>query len=111
MSAEKRVSIAYAWDTPEYQLRVKKLAAALEANGIEVRFDQWDAEPGQSLNYFMERLMLDEQLNNVLLLLSPIYKIKADQALGGVGRETQYARDKIMRDVKQTRFIPVLFAV
>lgn len=104
------VFLSYSWDSLDHQKRVKRLYATLRSQGIDARMDFADVHPGQDLNIFMERSMTSPDIDKVLLLLSPGYKMKADTMTGGVGQEALYARDHVVKDVEQRRFIPVLFA-
>lgn len=104
-----KVFISYAWGTKEYQHKVMGFAGELKLNGIDVVIDKVSALPGNDLNHFMESCVSDETITNVLILLDENYAIKADARVGGAGAETQIISSKIYNQVKQEKFIPVVF--
>lgn len=104
-----KVFISYAWGSKEYQERVLTLARDLVANGIDVLLDKWDLKEGNDKYSYMEQSVKDETVTNVLLLLDPIYAKKADERSGGVGTETQIISPEIYNNVKQDKFLPIVF--
>ena len=104
-----RVFISYAWGDETHQTRVRQLATALLNAHIEVVLDQWDLKLGQDMTVFMERVLSDPSITNVLMLLDANYVRKADARRGGVGTETQLISPEVYSDPHQTRFVPVLF--
>lgn len=105
-----RVFISYAWGDDNYKARVLRLAAALRTEaGVDVVLDSWDLRAGQDMTVFMERVVGDPSITNVLLLLDANYVRKADARRGGVGTETQLISPEVYSDPHQTRFVPVLF--
>lgn len=108
-SIEKpKVFISYSWAGEEYEQQIYKLCKALKENGIEVIYDKWSLKPGNDLNYFMENIITDKELTNVLILLDPSYAKKANNRSGGVGKETQIISEEVYNKVGQTKFIPVI---
>lgn len=104
-----KVFISYAWGTKEYQDKVMGFAGELKLIGIDVVIDKVSALPGNDLNHFMESCVTDETITNVLILLDENYVNKADARVGGAGAETQIISSKIYNQVKQEKFIPVVF--
>lgn len=106
---EKIVFISYAWDTEEHNRWVLKLADFLiEEGGLEVIIDQYDLRPGGDLNYFMESGL--EKADNVIMILTPKYKTKADRREGGTGFENSIISGNLyeIQNESNNKFIPIL---
>jgi menaquinone-dependent protoporphyrinogen IX oxidase len=69
-----RVFISYAWENDEYRTLVKRLAARLREDGIDVRLDAWHLE-GLSIPEFMSREV--RHADKILVVCSPQYRQKA----------------------------------
>lgn len=80
------VFIHYSWDNESHKKWTLFLADRLIADGIEVIFDRYDLKLGSNNNYFMEKI---ETADKVLLIMTPDYKIKADNRTSGIGYEYQ----------------------
>ena len=103
-----KVFISYAWADKDYQDLVLSFASQLVHDGIDVIFDKWDLSEGNDTYAFMEKCATDPSVTNVLMLLDPVYAIKADEHSGGVGTETQIISAKLYNEVNQDKFIPVV---
>lgn len=66
-------------------------------------------EEGNDLYAFMEKSVIDPTITNVLILLDPQYKEKANGKKGGVGTETQIISPAVYNKVEQTKFLPIVF--
>ena len=84
-----KVFISYAWTDDDFSSKVASFVNRLRMDGIDTVFDQTDLKFGNSMIQFMERSVHDANITNVLLLLTPEYKEKADLKKDGVGTETQ----------------------
>lgn len=104
-----KVFISYAWTSDAYVNKVAAFASSLINIGIEVLFDKFEMKPGNELNDFMEKSVKDATVTHVLLLLNKTYKDKADNRVGGVGKETQILSEELYNNVNQTKIIPVVF--
>ncbi len=104
-----KVFISYAWGTEEYQEKVMSLCNQLVQDGIDVILDKWDMQEGNDTFAFMEQCVKDESITNVLILLDSIYAKKANDYKGGVGTETQIISPEVYKEVKQTKFLPIVF--
>ena len=104
-----KVFISYTWTNNEYINKVADFAKRLIQDGIDVLFDQFEMKPGKSLNNYMEKCVNDPTVTNVLLLLSPDYKEKADSRTGGTGIETQIISTEVYNNLDNEKFIPILF--
>lgn len=104
-----KVFISYAWTSDAYVNKVAAFASSLIKIGIEVLFDKFEMRPGNELNDFMEKSVKDATVTHVLLLLNKNYKDKADNRVGGVGKETQILSEELYNNVNQTKIIPVVF--
>jgi hypothetical protein len=103
-----KIFISYAWTNQEYIKRILELAEHLMADGIETIIDQWDLEKGQDKYVFMEKMVSDNSINHVLLMLNETYKEKADSREGGAGTEAQIISSELYERTDQTKFIPVI---
>lgn len=104
-----KVFISYAWGTKEYQDKVLSFATELVRDGIDVLLDKWSMKEGNDTYHFMEQSVNDPTVTNVLLLLDPVYKRKANERRGGVGTETQIISTEIYNNTTQEKVIPVVF--
>lgn len=104
-----RVFISYCWSNQKYIDRVVEFAMRLRGDGVDVVLDQFHMKLGNDMNNFMEKCVNDSTITNVLILLSPDYKKKADSRTGGAGKETQIISGEVYSNVENTKFIPVLF--
>jgi len=103
------VFISYSWTSDEHINKVLKLAERLQKFGVFVKIDQWDLEPGQDLNKYMEQMVYDSSIDKVLIICDRKYSEKADAREGGVGKETQIITPDVYENAEQTKFIPLLF--
>lgn len=104
-----KVFISYSWTNNDYVLKVTNFVNRLVADGVDVLFDQYEIKPGKSLNNYMERCVKDPTITNVLILLNPDYKEKADAGKGGIGIETQIISSEVYQNLNNEKFIPILF--
>lgn len=101
-----KVFISYTHETPEHQRWVGKFATDLRNNGIDVVLDQWECRFGTDLTLFMERGVSESK--RVILVCTPEYKRKADQATGGVGYERLVVTSEIARSIDTQKFLCVV---
>ena len=100
------VFISYSWDNKTHESWVRQLASDLMTNGIEVRLDQWENKNGDDIPHFMDESGAIAE--RVLCILTPTYKVKASQLIGGVGYEYRNMTAEIFSNVLTNKFIPVL---
>ena len=103
-----KVFISYSWTSSD---RVVELAERLMANGVEVILDKWDLKEGQDKYAFMEQSVNDVSMEKVLIICDRAYAEKANTREGGVGDETVIISPEIYGQVKQEKFIPIIFEV
>lgn len=109
MSIErKKIFISYSWDNQEHQEWVLNLAKDLMTKfGVDVILDQFELSAGKELTHFMETSIT--QAEKVLVILTPNYKIKAENRNSGVGFETSIISQEIFSSpISQIKFIPIL---
>ena len=104
----KTVFISYSWDNTEHQEWVLQLAKDLMTKfGIDVILDQFELSAGKDLTYFMESAI--EKADKVLVILTPKYKVKAENRESGVGYETSMITQELFESpISKVKFIPVL---
>ena len=101
---QKRVFISYGWDDDEHRSWVHSLASGLSAD-FNVMIDE--KQPlGADLNAFMEQLVT--KADRVLLILTPKYKVKADNRQNGVGYESVLISSQLYQNQGTSKFIPII---
>ena len=105
---EPKVFISYSWTTQHHRDRVKEWADRLLHDGIEVIIDTYDLKSGQDKYNFMEKMVTDRTVTNVLVFCDRGYVEKADERNRGVGTESQIISQEIYEQVEQTKFIPIV---
>lgn len=103
-----RVFISYAWTNQDHEFWVLSLAERLVSDGIDIVIDKWNLEPGQDKYVFMEKMVQDPTITNVLLILNEQYKKKSDARSGGVGTEAQIISSELYDKTEQKKFIPII---
>jgi hypothetical protein len=106
METIPRVFISYAWE-PYTKIWVQQFATQLRCDGIDARIEQWDVALGDLLTEYMERSIRENDF--VLIVCTPLYKIKADSRKGGVGYEGNIITGEIYAKANHRKFIPVLW--
>ncbi|MHB8130818.1 MAG: toll/interleukin-1 receptor domain-containing protein [Mobilitalea sp.] len=104
----KKVFISYSWSVQE---RVIELSERLIANSIDVVLDVYDLKEGQDKYAFMELSVNDPSVDRVLVISDKTYTEKANNRSGGVGDETVIISPEIYGQIKQEKFIPIIFEV
>ena len=101
------VFISYSWDSDQHKKWVLSLANDLAGYGIYVKLDQYDLHAGEDMPHYMERSV--EESDKVIIILTPNYKIKADNRRGGVGYEHSIITQEIFSQQTHNRkFVPVV---
>lgn len=104
------IFISYAWGSQENQQKVIDFAKSLTQCGINVELDKWSLKEGNDTYAYMEQMVNNPDITNVLMLLDENYTKKANERKGGVGTETQILSPEIYEKVDQNKFIPVVFS-
>jgi len=106
MAENPKVFISYSWDSDAHRGWVRELAERLVSNGVDVRLDQWNLVPGDSLTAFMEEQI--EQCDFVLIVCTPNYAERSTARRGGVGYEQQIISGQVATGLQRRKFIPVI---
>ncbi|MEN3747797.1 toll/interleukin-1 receptor domain-containing protein [Sphingomonas sp. HF-S3] len=106
MSGPPSVFISYSWDSDEHKVWVRELGERLVLNGVQVKLDQWDLVPGDSLTHFMESQI--DACDFVLVVCTPSYARKSISRSGGVGYEQQIISGSLASGVERRKFIPLV---
>ncbi|PKP41055.1 MAG: hypothetical protein CVT93_09775 [Bacteroidetes bacterium HGW-Bacteroidetes-10] len=101
------VFISYSWDSDEHKEWVLNLANKLsgDGSGIYVILDRYDLGVGKTMTQFMEKSV--NQADRVLLIMTPDYKDKADNRVGGVGYEYSMITQEFYENQSNDKFIPI----
>ncbi len=103
-----KVFISYCWGSVEHQKLVQNWADMLIADGIEVVIDIYDLREGFDKYVFMEKMVNDKSITNVLIICDKEYTRKANARKAGVGTESQIISKEIYEKVEQSKFIPIV---
>ena len=106
---EPKIFISYSWNRQKTQDDVIELATRLVHDGVDVVLDKWDLKEGNDKYAFMESCVSDESIDHVLIICDQAYQEKADGRKGGVGDETVVISPEVYGNMKQTKFIPLIF--
>jgi len=101
-----KVFMSYSWAIED---KVLELSERLVSNGVDVVLDKWDLKEGQDKYVFMEQAVSNPEITRVLILCDTSYVEKANARAGGVGDETVIISPEIYGNVKQEKFIPIIF--
>jgi hypothetical protein len=99
------VFISYAWEN-DIKSWVQRFASRLRADGIDARIDQWEIALGDHLTEYMERSIRENDF--VLIICTPLYKLKSDSRQGGVGYEGHIITGEVYANANHRKFIPIL---
>jgi len=108
MSLKPKIFISYSWSPILNKNWTLELAERLTRDGIHVIIDEWDAKEGQDKFHFMEKMVNDPEIQNVLIICNKDYTEKANMKKGGVGIESQIVSSEIYNNVGQDKFIPIV---
>lgn len=103
-----KVFISYSWSSPAHKERVKAIADRLLGDGVDVILDIYDLKEGHDKNAFMEKMVVDKTITNVLVMCDSVYAEKADNKQSGVGTESQIISQHVYTKVEQSKFIPIV---
>lgn len=100
------VFISYCWDSESHKDWVLNLANSLINNGIDVILDQYDLSLGKEMTHFMEKALTADK---ILIVMTPNYKLKADERSGGVGYEySMITQEYYEKEPDKLRIFPIL---
>ncbi len=100
------IFISYTWDDEGHKKWVLELANRLSQSGVHVFLDRYDLLPGTSMTAFMERAVRES--DKVILILTPQFKQRADNRVGGAGFEYAMISQQIYQEQGSQKFIPVI---
>jgi hypothetical protein len=108
MSDRPKIFISYSWSPIINKNWTLDFAERLTRDGVHVIIDEWDAKEGQDKYHFMEQMVNNAEVQNVLLICNKDYAEKANKKKGGVGIESQIVSSEIYNNVGQDKFIPIV---
>lgn len=106
MTKAPRVFMSYSHDDDTHKNWVLNLAARLNANGVDLVFDQWDLRIGNDLPRFMENGLDDA--DRVIMICTENYVQKANDGKGGVGYEKMIMTADLLKDIDSNKIIPLI---
>ncbi len=106
--SDPKLFISYCWSSTEHEEWVLRLGTELRENGVNVILDKWDLKEGNDANAFMEKMVSDEEIKKVILVIDDQYREKANKRAGGVGTETQIISAEVYESVDQNKFVAVI---
>lgn len=102
------VFVSYSWTPMQNQETVFKLITMLRQDGVRVIYDKEYLSPGQNINYFMEKALKANNVDNIIVVCNKDYAEKANNRQGGVGYEAGIIIPEIKSAPLQRRIIPVV---
>lgn len=106
--SEPKLFISYCWSSTDHEEWVLRLGTELRENGVDVILDKWDLKEGNDANAFMEKMVSDDDIKKVILVIDEQYSEKANKRSGGVGTETQIISAEVYESVEQNKFVAVI---
>ncbi len=103
-----KLFVSYSWSNYKHKEWVLRLCTELREKGVDAIFDEWDLKEGHDAKAFMEKMVTDEEIKKVILVIDGQYGEKADKRIGGVGTETQIITTEIYEKVDQNKFVAVI---
>ena len=103
-----KLFISYSWSSPDHEEWVLQLATQLREAGVDVILDKWDLREGQDATAFMEKMVIDPKIKNVIMVCDRLYAEKANGREGGVGTETQIIGPEVYRNQSQDKFVAII---
>lgn len=103
-----RIFVSYSHETELHTNNVRMLADFLiQDYGIDVigDFYEEDNPTGGLLTYFMQNC---KNVDRIIAIISPTYKIKANEGKGGVGYESTIITDDLYKNITSDKVIPVI---
>ena len=98
--------VSYSWDSTQHRQWVREFAKLLRSHGVDVKLDHWDVSLGDPLPHFMETAIRTNDF--VLIILTPNYRERSDDRMGGVGYEGNVITAEIFAGKDHRKFIPIL---
>lgn len=95
-----KIFISYSHTNQHHINWVEKLAIDLSELGIYVFLDLWDLQEGADIVHFMERMIVDDYTDKVLVICDRKYVEKANERVGGVGKESQIISYELFKKVE-----------
>ena len=86
-AGDDAVFVTYSWDDEDHENRVHAFVNFLRENGFNAKMDKMFSQEQTSINFKQMMHQAMNSFNKVIVVLSPGYKIKADEFKGGVGTE------------------------
>lgn len=106
-SNQIKVFISYSWDSQEHQNWVLDLADNLQENDLKIIVDRKDLKYGGHIKTFMTKSIFEADI--VLIVLTPNYKRKADDYIGGAGYEYNIINDDLFKKIQDNdKYIPII---
>ena len=105
---KRMVFISYSHNTDEVYLQwVYDLSKRIEAHDIDMLLDQERLGAGDNKHRYMDQLL---KADKVLIIFTPEYKFKAEERLGGVGKEYALIEEDLYGPamLSNKKYLPVL---
>lgn len=100
----KKIFISYSWEEDAHNKWVHELAEKLRKK-FDVEIDE-RIPLGMDISVFMESKVANS--DRVLMILSPIYKQKADSRISGVGYESVLMSGELYKNQDSIKFVPII---
>lgn len=102
-----KVFISYAHEDEKHNKWVENLASELIKCKVDAFIDELELSGGDDIAHFSETMVSESDF--VILVCTPLFKIKSDKILGGVGFEKSIITVEMLRAKElNNRFIPII---
>jgi hypothetical protein len=103
--------MSYSWSSPVHEAWVLNLAQELVSQGVDVILDKWHLREGHDAIAFMESMVTDPDIKNVILVCDKKYAEKSNSRAGGAGTEAQILTPELYSRKSQDKFVAVVAEV
>ncbi len=107
MGKKPKVFVSYCHDNPAHRGRVQAWASRLGKDGVDVVLDTASLRLGNNVTRFMERIVNDPAITNILVFSDSHYARKAATGQGGCGTEAQLIAQLVYPDPEQTKVVAI----
>lgn len=103
-----KIFVSYSWSSPEHQDWVINLSESLMADGIDIVLDRWELREGADSHAFMERMVSDESVTKIIMVIDDKYTERANSREGGVGTESTILSNELYTQKGKNKIVAVI---
>lgn len=103
-----KIFVSYSWSSPEHQEWVLELSQNLMEDGIDIVLDKWELREGSDSHSFMERMVNDESVTKIIMIIDEKYTNRANSREGGVGTESTILSNELYTAKGKNKIVAVI---